>query len=197
VLNLIILIKKKKRVMYFFCKRKIKINNALNLSFNLINIQKRLIFLIKTNDNFLKHKYIVLPPLFKIKIKDNIIFLNFLNKKRFHNLYSVFLHFINKTKIFYKQIILKGSGFKIAFFSKLNQIECKLGFTHKKYIVLPSFNQVEVIFQKPTLVVLDYNVNRLGNFIKTLKNLRSSNAYTGRGFWKLKKQQKLKLIKKQ
>jgi len=191
------LLRKKKQVMYLFCKRKIKINNAFNLSFQLINIKKRLVFLIKTNDNFLKYKYIVLPPLFKIKIKNNVIYLNFLNKKKLHNLYSIFIHFINKTKIFYKQIILKGSGFKVVFFSKLNQLECKLGFTHKKYILLPAFNQLEVIFQKPVLVVLDYNINRLGNFIKTLKNLRTSNAYTGRGFWELKKQQKLKLIKKQ
>jgi hypothetical protein len=191
------LLRKKKQVMYLFCKRKIKINNTFNLSFQLINIKKRLVFLIKTNDNFLKYKYIVLPPLFKIRIKNNIIYLNFLNKKKLHNLYSIFIHFINKTKVFYKQIILKGSGFKVVFFSKLNQLECKLGFTHKKYILLPAFNQLEVIFQKPVLVVLDYNINRLGNFIKTLKNLRTFNAYTGRGFWELKKQQKLKLIKKQ
>jgi hypothetical protein len=189
------LLRKKKQVMYLFCKRKIKINNTFNLSFQFI--KKRLVFLIKTNDNFLKYKYIVLPPLFKIRIKNNIIYLNFLNKKKLHNLYSIFIHFINKTKVFYKQIILKGSGFKVVFFSKLNQLECKLGFTHKKYILLPAFNQLEVIFQKPVLVVLDYNINRLGNFIKTLKNLRTVNAYTGRGFWELKKQQKLKLIKKQ
>ena len=183
--------------MYLFCKKKIKINNTLNLSFHLINIQKRLVFLIKTNDSFLKYKYIVLPPLFKILIKNNIIYLNFLNKKKLHNLYSVFIHFINKTKIFYKQLILKGSGFRIVFFSKLNQLECKLGFTHKKYMFLPPSNNFNVIFQRPVLVVLDYNVNRLGNFIKKLKNLKSLNSYSGRGFWDLKKEQKLKLIKKQ
>lgn len=188
---------KKRKVVYLFCKRKIKINNNANLSFHLINIQKRLVFLIKTEDAFIKYKYLVLPPLFKVFIKNNIIQLNFLNKKSLHNLYRIFVHFINKPKLFYKQIILKGSGFRVVFFSKLNQLECKLGFTHKKYILLPETNQFNVIFQKPILVVLDYNVNRLGNFVKKLQNLKTSNAYSGRGFWELKKEQKLKLIKKQ
>ena len=189
--------RKKRKIVYLFCKRKIKINKTLNLSFSLVEIKKRLIFLIKTTDKFVKEKYIILPTLFKICIKENIIYLTFLNKKKFHNLYFMFIHFINKTKFFYKQIILRGSGFKIVFFSKLNQLECKLGFTHKKYIVVPAFNNFEVIFQKPILIVLDYNTSRLGNFIKSIKNTRTSNAYSGRGFWGLKEQQKLKLIKKQ
>lgn len=192
-----LLLRKKRKVMHLFCKRKIKINQSSNLSFNLIDIKKRLIFLIKTNDNFLKYKYIVLPTMFKILIKENIIYLTFLNKKKFHNLYFMFIHFINKTKLFYKQIILRGSGFKVVFFSKLNHLECKLGFTHKKYVIVPAFNHFEVVFQKPVLIVLDYNANRLGNFIKTIKNTKTSNAYSGRGFWDLKEQQKLKIIKKQ
>ena len=183
--------------MYLFCKRKIKINKTSNLSFNLITIKKRLIFLIKTMDSFLKNKYIVLPTFFKISIKDNTIYFSFLNKKKFHSLYYMFIHFINKTKLFYRQLILKGSGFKVVFFSKLNQLECKLGFTHKKYVLIPAFNKLEVILQKPILIVLDYNTSRLGNFIKSIKDTRVSNAYTGRGFWNLKEQQKLKLIKKQ
>lgn len=183
--------------MYLFCKRKIKINKALNLSFNIIDIKKRLIFLIKTNDSFLKYKYIILPTFFKILIKNNMIYFYYLNKKKYHNLYYVFIHFINKTKLFYRQLILKGSGFKVVFFSKLNQLELKLGFTHKKYLILPYFNKLKIILQKPVLIILDYNINRLGNFIKTIKNTRISNAYSGRGFWDLKEQQKLKLIKKQ
>lgn len=188
---------RKRKIVYLFCKRKIKIKKTSNLSFSLINIKKRIVFLIKTSDTFIKYKYIVLPPLFKILIKNNSIHLNFLNKKSLHNLYRIFVHFINKPKIFYKQIILKGSGFRVVFFSKLNQLECKLGFTHKKYLLLPQTNEFNVIFQKPILVVLDYNVNRLGNFVKKLQNLKTANAYSGRGFWDLKKEQKLKLIKKQ
>lgn len=190
-------LKKKKKIMYLFCKRQIKINNPFKLSFHLINIKKRLVFLIKTNDNFVKYKYIVLPPLFRIFIKNNIINLHFFNKKSLHNLYRIFVHFINKTQIFYKQVILKGSGFRVVFFSKLNQLDCKLGFTHKKYLLLPITNQFNIIFQKPVLVILDYNINRLGNFVKKLQYLKTSNAYSGKGFWELKKEQKLKLIKKQ
>lgn len=189
--------KQKKKIIYLFCRRKIKINKASNLSFNLINIKKRQVFLIKTNDSFLKYKYLVLPTLFKVTIKNNSINFLFLNKKKFHNLYSMFIYFINQTKIFYKQLILRGSGFRVVFFSKLNQLECKLGFTHKKYLVVPSFNNFEMIFQKPVLVALDYNTSRLGNFIRKIKNTKKSNAYSGRGFWGLKEEQKLKLIKKQ
>lgn len=192
------LLKAKKRakiIKSLFCKRQIKIDNIFNLSFHLINIKQRLIFLIKTNDVFIK--YIVLPPLFKVLIKKNIIYLHFLNKKILHQLYYTFIHFINKTKVFYKQIILKGSGFRVVFSSKLNQLKCKLGFTHQKYIMLPTTNQFNVIFQKPILVVLDYNTNRLGNFVKKLQLLKSSNAYSGKGFWEVKKEQKLKVIKKQ
>jgi ribosomal protein L6P/L9E len=83
------------------------------------------------------------------------------------------------------------------FFSKLNQIECKLGFTHKKYIVVPTINHLDIVFRKPTLIVLSYNTNRLGNFIRTIKNAKKANAYSGRGFWDLKEQQNLKIIKKQ
>lgn len=187
--------KKRAKISYLFCKRQIKVNNIFNLSFHLINIKQRLVFLIKNGDAFIK--YIVLPPLFKILIKKDIIYLNFLNTKKLHQLYSVFVHFISKTKIFYKQIILKGSGFRVVFFSKLNQLKCKLGFTHQKYMMLPTSNQFNVIFQKPILVVLDYNVNRLGNFVKKLQSLKVSNAYSGKGFWELKKEQKLKVIKKQ
>lgn len=192
-----LVLKKRKKVVHLFCRRKIKFNKSSNVSFNLIDIKNRLVFLIKTADNFLKEKYIILPTLFKIFIKDNVIHLSFLNKKKFHSLYYMFVHFINKTKLYYRQLILRGSGFKIVFFSKLNQLECKLGFTHKKYVIVPAFNHFEIIFQKPILIVLDYSTSRLGNFIKTIKNTRTSNAYTGRGFWDLKEQQKLKLIKKQ
>ena len=108
--------RKKRKVVYLFCRRKIKINKSLNLSFSLMEIKKRLIFLIKTSDKFVKEKYIILPTLFKICIKENIINLTFLNKKKFHHLYFMFIHFINKTKLFYKQMILRGSGFKIVFF---------------------------------------------------------------------------------
>ena len=189
--------KKKKKIIYLFCRRKIKISKRSNLSFNLINIKKRLVFLIKTSDSFLKHKYIILPALFKISIKNDSINFLFLNKKKFHNLYSMFVYFINQTRIFYKQLILRGSGFRVIFFSKLNQLECKLGFTHKKYLVVPSFNHFEIIFQKPVLVALDYHTSRLGNFIRKIKNTKNSNSYSGRGFWDLKEEQKLKLIKKQ
>ena len=187
---------KKRKIIHLFCRRKVKISKS-NLSFNLINIKNRLIFLIKTADSFLKHKYIILPALFKIDIKNNNIHFLFLNKRKYHNLYFIFLHFINKTKIFYKQLILNGSGFRVTFFSKLNQLECKLGFTHKKYIIIPAYNKLEVIFQKPILIALDYNTSRLGNFIRTIKNTKKPNAYSGRGFWDLKEEQKLKLIKKQ
>lgn len=187
--------KRAKVIKSLFCKRQIKIDNTFNLSFHLITIKQRSVFLIKTNDVFIK--YIVLPPLFKVLIKKNIIYLHFLNKKILHQLYYTFIHFINKTKVFYKQIILKGSGFRVVFSSKLNQLKCKLGFTHQKYIILPVTNQFNVIFQKPILVVLDYNINRLGNFVKKLQLLKSSNAYSGKGFWEVKKEQKLKVIKKQ
>ena len=85
--------------MYLFCKKKISIKNTSKISFDLIDIEKRLIFVIKTNDNFLKYKYIVLPSFFKIAIKNNIIYLTFLNTRELHNLYSIFVHFINKTKL--------------------------------------------------------------------------------------------------
>jgi hypothetical protein len=189
--------RKKRKIINLFCQRKIKIVKTSNVSFNLIEIKKRLVFLIKTADSFLKHKYIILPTLFKISIKNNIISFLFLNKKKFHNLYYMFIHFINKTQIFYKQLILRGSGFKVVFFSKLNQLECKLGFTHKKYVVVPAINHLDVIFRKPVLVALDYNTSRLGNFIRTIKNTKKANAYSGRGFWDLKEQQNLKVVKKQ
>ena len=109
----------------------------------------------------------------------------------------MFIHFINKTKIFYSQLILRGSGFKIIFFSKLNNLECKVGFTHKKYILIPILSNLKIILRKPSLIVLDYSMTRLGNFIKTIKNARPANAYSGRGFWNLKEKQTLKIIKKQ
>jgi hypothetical protein len=191
------LLKKKKKIFNLFCSRKIKISNSSNLSFNIIEIKNRLVFLIKTKDNFSKYKYIILPFLFKIIIKDNTLNFFFLNKKKFHNLYNVFLYFINKTKIFYKQLILRGSGFKVIFFSKLNELELKLGFTHKKYVVLPSLSNLEIVIRKPVLIALDYNTNRLGNFIRSIKNTKQTNFYSGRGFWDLKEQQNLKVIKKQ
>lgn len=189
--------KRKRKIINLFCQRKIKVVEASNLSFGLITIKKRLVFLIKTSDSFLKPKYIILPNLFTISIKDNTISFLFLNKKKFHNLYAMFIHFINKTKLFYKQLILRGSGFKVVFFSKLNQLECKLGFTHKKYVVVPTINNLDLIFRKPVLIALNYNTSRLGNFIRTIKNTKKANAYSGRGFWDLKEQQNLKIIKKQ
>lgn len=189
--------KRKRKIVNLFCQRKLKIVEASNLSFSLISIKKRLVFLIKTSDSFLKFKYLILPNLFTISIKENTISFLFLNKKKFHNLYAMFIHFINKTKLFYKQLILRGSGFKVVFFSKLNQLECKLGFTHKKYVVVPTINNLNLIFRKPVLIALNYNTSRLGNFIRTIKNTKKANAYSGRGFWDLKEQQNLKIIKKQ
>lgn len=190
------LLKSKKKVINLFCHRKLKISKSLNLNFKVLNISNRLFFVIY-NIQLQTYKYLILPALIKITIEnDNISFL-FLNKKKYHLFYMTFVKYINKIQIYYKQMLLKGSGFKILFFNKTKQLELKLGFTHKKYVCLPNDKNFEIIIQKPVLILLDYNSTRLGNFIQKIKITKYPNIYSGRGFWNLKEKQKLKIIKKQ
>jgi len=189
------LLVKKNKVTHLFRKYKVKLNTPYNSLFELKNIKNRIAFYNKSKNA--DSKYLFLPLFFQVKLINHTFEVLFLNNKRNYTFYNFFIRFLTQTQITYQQLILKGSGFKISFLSKLNQLELKLGFTHKKYIFIPTQSKLNVVLQKPMLVALDYNRARLGNFIKSIKNTREINVYSGRGFWDFKKQQKLKAIKKQ
>jgi len=180
-----------------FCLFKFKLPNSLNLCIETIKIHNKIVLLIQNTKNKQEYKYIVLPSFFKLFFENNVINFLFLNKKQFHSFYKIFLELINNSKIFYKQLSLKGSGYRFVFFSKTKTLELKLGFTHKKYVALPFDNSINIVMQKPTLILLSFNFAQLGNFSNSIKKTKIPNSYTGRGFWNLKDKQKLKVIKKQ
>jgi len=189
--------KNKKTLLNIFCQRIIKLPKNLIFKFTTIKIAKNTILCIE-NAFFSTKKYIILPSFFKLIIKKNHLFFSFLNIRKFQIIYLIFIFLLNNTnKIFYKQLIIKGSGFKINFISKLNRLDLKIGYTHKNYIFLPKSSFFYAIIQRPILIFLDINTVPLGNLVYKLKNIKNPNSYSGRGIWELKSKQKLKAIKKQ
>lgn len=183
----------KMQIKNLFFQKIIKIPLLFNIALKIYTIENFNILFI---ENSTIYKYIILPKFFHINIVNNFILCQFFNNKFYYSIYKFFFKFISNIKVFYKQVLIRGSGFKFIFHSKIKQLEFKLGFTHKKYLFLPSNTFFKIIIQKPILILLDYNAVRLGNYTNKIKICKVPNIYSGRGIWDYKQKKKLKIIKK-
>jgi hypothetical protein len=184
-------------ITYFFKKTIIRLKNINNLKVCLIFTGQTTALMLKQNSKALLSKYISLPVTCLVKITPNNIVSNFLNSiptKFYHN--SI-LNSINTFQTFYKQLSLKGTGFKIVRNSKENYLECKIGFTDKKYYILPPSQTCSIIINKGVLTFISQDKNLLGNTSAVLKDFRRPNAYTGKGLFYFKTPPTLKPTKKQ
>lgn len=185
-------IEKKKIIKFFFFKKKLQI--PLNLQFSIYNYNLINYLIISINTNF--NKYFKIPFLIEINKKNSIlelILFNSINHKIFY--YSLVILFKNLNNVFYKKLILQGLGYKVLFYSKLNYLEFKLGFSHKKVLSLINKN-IQVYLLKNMVILTGNNSTILGNFAVQIKNLRKIDKYKGKGFWYLNENPKLKIIKK-
>ena len=178
----------KKTLKSFYFKKQIKIPS---------NILLKTFFLNNTNFLLLNSiKYFKVPFLIKVKSTQNILHIYGLKSVKLNFFYYFFLYYIKYfNKFFYKKIFLNGLGFKIFLFSKLNYVEFKLGFSHRKILLIP-FNKVKLFIKKNVILLQSYNLSELGSFLKKIKNLRKPNSYKEKGFWYQYETKSFKVIKK-
>lgn len=122
--------------LYSILKFKTLINTSIKLK--LLRFNKIKIIAIITNTLHNQINYVIISKKFYLENKiDGIEFLyrNSLENKL--NLKILMFLLLQDIRIYYKQLILRGNGFKIFFLTKLNQINFKIGYSHKKHILLP------------------------------------------------------------
>jgi ribosomal protein L6P/L9E len=95
-----------------------------------------------------KSTYLIIPSFIKVELKDSIVIFS-VNNKSFsqflQNFYNSFIFFLkNNEKTFYKKLLLKGLGFKITIFRRLNFttnfriLRLKIGYSHFVYVEIPT-----------------------------------------------------------
>jgi len=184
-------------ITFFFKKTTIKLENINNLNVCLMSIGQTTVFMIEQKNGLSLSKFIILPLSCLVQVTRNNIVNNSLNSISTKFYENLILNSIEAFQVFYKQLSLKGTGFKIVRNSKKNYLECKIGFTDKKYFLLPSSSVCTVVITKGILTFISKDKNLLGNVSATLKDFRKPNAYTGKGIIYLKMPLNLKPTKKQ
>jgi ribosomal protein L6P/L9E len=164
---------------------------------------KKFLILKRFNDN--KSNYLLIPQTIKIEKKNSSLFFSTEKKnlitilENFYNSFNFFLK--NNQKIFYKKLLLKGLGFRLAIFKRPNInysriLRLKVGFSHFVYISIPPQLLVSTNKKKNVLNIKSDNVNSLGTFCSSLKRIKKINVYNGKGFWYKKEKKTLKVFKK-
>lgn len=184
-------------ITFFLKKTTIKLENINNLNVCLMSIGQTTVFMIEQKNGLSLSKFIILPLSCLVQVTRNNIVNNSLNSISTKFYENLILNSIEAFQVFYKQLSLKGTGFKIVRNSKKNYLECKIGFTDKKYFLLPSSSVCTVVITKGILTFISKDKNLLGNVSATLKDFRKPNAYTGKGIIYLKMPLNLKPTKKQ
>lgn len=152
------------------------------------------IVILKNKSNNQNNYFILDSKLLVGVLQNGLYTINFRNTN--FNFIKKLVYLLNyDIHVYYKQLLLKGSGFKCYFFKNTNHLTFKVGCSHKKQIVLP-WKGLRVIIQKYLLIVFDFNNINLGNFTKKIQLIKKFNIFTGRGISLYKNKQKLKLIKK-
>ena len=172
-------------------------------SLKIKNFSKIFFFAGKNNKNLLlvknsQTKFLMVPNdirLRKIKKKLKIFTL----KKSFKS-FQIFVNnfnqiFQNLSFNLVKKIKMVGLGFKVQFSKDSKFLIFKLGFSHLKYLRIPtSFLK---IFVKKNILKIEGNSKVLiGNFLAQIKRLKNFDFYKGKGFLLKYEKYKLKTIQK-
>jgi ribosomal protein L6P/L9E len=134
-------------------------------------------------------------PLFKVQVKKGFIFLYFkleyyFIKQKQKHFQNISLLFIVTTKLkhlllgcsvgFFLQLVLKGVGYKVAFFSFSYVIFLKVGFSHPINKNVPK--GIQVLCYKETVIFLKSSSKTLlGNFALKMKHLKKPDVYKNKG----------------
>lgn len=147
------------------------------------------------------HK-IIMPDFIMISKKNSTLQLNPLRalnseegkvfKDICHKLEQIF-HVDSADKIYRKELILKGLGFK-ATMDTSNILILKLGYSHLIHTQLD--NNIQVNIRDNILTFESKNKEKLGTFVSYLKSLKRPDSYKGRGLWQKYEIKTLKEIKK-
>lgn len=156
-----------------------------------------------------QNKFILVKPFFRDEvlffvphfvffelIDDNAVF--FLKDLTFLRDYNTFLStFFSHTSssLIKKKLYVKGLGFRLSYDYTIKQLELKLGFSHIIRVDVPPYiSSINVL--KNCLIVECVDKALLGNFICTIRNLKSPDSYKGKGFFFKYQKDRLKTVKK-
>jgi ribosomal protein L6P/L9E len=191
------MIVKKNFITYFFKKTTFKLYKKKDFNVYFMRVDKTSTLMIEHKNVLQLSKYIMLPISCLVEVTSNSIVNKSLNSISTNFYCNLILDSISTFQNFYKQLSLKGTGFKIIRNSKGNYLECKIGFTNKKLFQLPSNQTCVIVITKGILTFISQDKGFLGNISVALKNFRKPNAYTGKGIVYFKLPLKLKPTKKQ
>jgi len=149
---------------------------------------------------FSTKKYLKLHPAFSVKKAQH--FLSICEEKdsdvkgvfeKYTHLCSVWLKKFSKPVR--KQLLLKGLGFKGNISEDGLFLELKLGFSHLVKVAT-NLSELKMSMNTTLLVVEGFEAYKVGNFLKKIRNLKSPDAYKGKGFWYKNEVKIFKEIKK-
>lgn len=105
--------------------------------------------------------------------------------------------FVKSANYCYKRVLsLIGLGYRVNLVDNNSKLECKIGFSHLKYLKIPKEIRVKVGGKKNVVQLEGLNKMLLGNFVGKMIRLRTPDSYKGKGFSLRYQQKKLKPIKK-
>ena len=96
-------------------------------------------------------------------------------------------------KISAKKLILKGLGLKANLITK-TLLELKLGFSHIIRLEIPL--TIDITILKNMILLESSDRVLLGNFVNTIRSLKTPDAYKGKGIWYKNETKLLKAVKK-
>lgn len=151
--------------------------------------------------SFLTKKYLKLNPAFGVKKAQ--LSLSVCDKtssdgtriffEKHTHLFSTWLKKFSKP--FRKQLLLKGLGFKGNISEDGLLLELKLGFSHL-IKVATNLPELKMSMNTTLLTVEGFEAYKVGNFLKKIRNLKTPDAYKGKGFWYKNEVKVFKEIKK-
>jgi ribosomal protein L6P/L9E len=129
-----------------------------------------------------------------IDVKKNCIHISeFVISEFFQNL-DFFIKIFNN--LYKKVLFLNGVGYRINLLSEKKILECKIGYSHLKYLEIPESIIVKISGKKNVVQIQGSEKSELGNFVGRLINLRKPDSFKAKGFSLKYEQKKLKPVKK-
>jgi hypothetical protein len=157
----------------------------------IVSIKNLKFLVLKTIDKSIR--YFFIPDKIDICIKNKMLKISCVSFNTSRQFIDVLSNYLSKKK-FKIRLFLKGLGYKMSDDKENRLLIFKLGFSHIKRIKIPSDLSAHIL--KNCLNLESDNKSLVGNFAAKIIQLKSRDAYKGKGFWSKYKKENLKIIKK-
>jgi ribosomal protein L6P/L9E len=178
--------------------RIIKLNDKNKFSISIIG---KNVFLSGANPKSLS-KFFLIPDFITILKKDDHLIINLksdcnISELLLSEFFDSLDFFIKSANNFYKKVLfLNGVGYRINLLAEKKILECKIGYSHLKYLEIPESIIVKIGGKKNVIQIQGSSKFELGNFVGRLINLRKPDSFKAKGFSLKYDRKKLKPVKK-